>query len=213
MSAGPSLVDAISNLNNKAALEEVKARIARGDDPQQILADCRQGLEEVGRRFETREYFLPELIASAKLLEKITEILKPELLKTATEESSGKVIIATVKHDIHHVGKNLVASMLSASGFEVTDLGVDVAPAEICRKIEELQPQIVALSCLMTTTIDSMEETIREIARAGLRDRVKVIVGGSPLSAKVAAEVGADAFGADAREAILKCRELVSSRG
>lgn len=203
------LVKYISNLETKNALEYVKTKVSRGEVPYTILLECRKGLEEVGKRFETGEYFIADLLFVADLFKQIMNILEPELRKTTKVEKEGKIAIATVEYDIHDIGKNLVASMLSAAGFEILDLGVNVPPDLICKTIREYKPDIVALSCLLTSTIDSMENTIKKIIEEGLRNRVKIIVGGNPLTPELAREIGADSYGQDAHEAIVKCRELL----
>ena len=205
-----SLVTSISELDAQAALDLVKARIARGDDPEAILTECRQALDEIGKRFETREYFIADLVFAASIFKDIMSLLGPELRRVAKgQQKAGKVAIATVKDDIHDIGKNLVASMLDAAGFEVIDLGVDVPADVICTCIREQKPDVVGLSCLMTSTVDSMEDIISEISGSGLRGEVKIVVGGIPLSPKLAAAIGADSYGDSAAEAITKCRELI----
>jgi methylmalonyl-CoA mutase cobalamin-binding domain/chain len=203
------LVRYISQLDAENALEDVKTKVSQGEDPYTILMECRKGLEEVGKKFETCEYFIADLIFAADLFKQITNILEPELRKSMKVGKEGKIVIATVEYDIHDIGKNLVASMLSAAGFEILDLGVNVPPDLICKKIMEHQPEIVALSCLLTSTIDSMENTIKKITEEGLRNRVKIIVGGIPLTPELAGEIGADSYGQDAHEAVIRCRDLL----
>ena len=202
------LVKYISELETKNALEYVKTKVSQGEDPYTILMECRKGLEEVGKKFETCEYFIADLLFVADLFKQFMNILEPELKKTMKVEKEGKILIATVEYDIHDIGKNLVASMLSAAGFEILDLGVNVSPDLICKNIREYQPDIVALSCLLTSTIDSMENTIKKITEEGLHNNVKIIVGGIPLTPELAREIGADSYGHDAHEAVVKCREL-----
>jgi len=203
------LVKYISELETKNALEYVKAKVSQGEDPYTILMECRKGLEEVGKKFETCEYFIADLLFVADLFKQITNILEPELRKTMKVVNEGKIVIATVEYDIHDIGKNLVASMLSAVGFEILDLGVNVPPDLICKNIREYKPEIVALSCLLTSTIDSMENTIKKITEEGLRKGVKIIVGGIPLTTELAREIGADSYGHDAHEAVIRCRDLL----
>jgi len=202
------LVKYISELETKKALEYVKTKVSQGEDPYTILMECRKGLEEVGKKFETCEYFIADLLFVADLFKQFMNILEPELKKTMKVEKEGKILIATVEYDIHDIGKNLVASMLSAAGFEILDLGVNVSPDFICKNIREYKPDIVALSCLLTSTIDSMENTIKKITEEGLHNNVKIIVGGIPLTPELAREIGADSYGHDAHEAVVKCREL-----
>jgi len=203
------IAKSIAELNPQQAMEQVKARVTKGNDPQVILSECRKGMEEVGRKFETCEYFIAELVFAADFFKKIMEILEPELKRTMKGDKFGNIIIATVQNDIHDIGKNLVASMLNAAGFGVNDLGANVPPGVICDRIKERPVDIVALSCLLTSTIDSMEDTIVEIGRAGLRDKVKIIVGGNPLSSELATSIGADVYGRDAYDAVIKCKELM----
>lgn len=209
-----SLVTSISELDAEGALELVQARIGHGDDPEAILLECRQGLDEIGKRFESREYFIADLVFASSIFKNIMAVLGPELRKSAKAgEKVGKVAIGTVKDDIHEIGKNLVASMLDAAGFEVIDLGVDVPADAVCACIREQKPDIVALSCLLTSTVDSMESIIGDISSAGLRGQVKIIVGGIPLSPQLAIALGADIYGDSATEAVVKCRELMGRPG
>lgn len=213
MPAG-SLARSISELEADEALGKVKDRLSRGDDPVAVLTECRQGLDEIGKKYESGEYFVADLVFAASIFQEIMAVLGPELSKAAGgNERVGKVAIATVKDDIHDIGKNLVAAMLDAAGFEVIDLGVDVPAARICQCISEQQPDVVALSCLLTTTVDSMESIIGDISRSGARGRVKILVGGIPLSPKLAVAIGADAYGESATEAVARCRELVGGSG
>lgn len=206
------LVQYIANLEAEKAFQYVKSQIAQGADPYIILSECRKGLDEVGKKFETCEYFVADLMYAAEMFEKITDVLLPELQKTAKVESAGKVVIATVKNDIHDIGKNLVATILRAGGFEVVDVGVDVEPASLYQSVREQKPDIVALSCLLTNGLDSMEDTIKGFGPAGLRDKVKIIVGGIPLSAKLSVQMGADSYGENASEALVRCRELMGGK-
>jgi methylmalonyl-CoA mutase cobalamin-binding domain/chain len=212
MTDNSSLVQYISDLDAEKALAYVKAEVSKGVDPNAILSECRRGLEEVGKKFETCEYFVADLMYAAEMFEQIMEVLTPELRKGTQAESMGKIVIATVKNDIHNIGKNLVATILRAGGFEVIDLGVDVAPEAIYRATQGEKPDIVALSCLLTTGLDSMEQTIQGFAAAGLRENVRIIVGGIPLSAKLARQMGADAYGENANEALVRCKELMEGR-
>lgn len=209
-----SLVTCISELDEEGSQALARARIGRGDDPEAVLADCRKALEEIGKKYETGEYFIADLVYAASIFKDLMEVLGPELRKAAKGEvKTGKVAIATVKDDIHDIGKNLVASMLDAAGFEMVDLGVDVSARAVCDCIREHKPDIVALSCLLTTTVDSMEDIISEISRSGLRDGVKVIVGGIPLSSKLAVSIGADSYGDSATQAVVRCKELIGEAG
>ena len=206
------LVQYISDLEAEKALNYVKSEINKGLDPNIILTECRRGLDEVGKRFENCEYFVADLMFAAEMFEQIMDVLTPELQKGTRAESMGKIVIATVKNDIHNIGKNLVATILKAGGFEVIDLGVDIEPEAIYKATSGDKPDIVALSCLLTTGLDSMEQTIQGFAAAGLREKVKIIVGGIPLSAKLATQMGADAYGENANEALIRCKELMGGK-
>jgi 5-methyltetrahydrofolate--homocysteine methyltransferase len=205
------LVKSLSDLDARGTLQQVKARLERGEEPKAILMECRQAMEEVGKRFERCEYFLAELVYAAKILNDVMSTLGPLLSKIIEAERLGRVLIATVKNDVHDIGKNLVAFMLRAAGFDVSDLGVNVSAEAICGAIRDSAPSIVALSCLLTTTLDSMEETIGMISKEALRNRLKIIVGGLPMSRELAASMGADAYGADAYEAVVVCKRLMEA--
>jgi 5-methyltetrahydrofolate--homocysteine methyltransferase len=155
-------------------------------------------MEIVGQRFEAGTYFLPELLMAGEMLTEITELVKPEMAKTQELQRHGKVLIGTVKGDIHDIGKNIVTFMLDASGFEVKDLGVDVPPEKFVEAIREFQPQVVGLSGFLTLAFDAMKGTIAAIQAAGLRDGVKIMIGGGPVSEDVRNYTGADAYGRDA---------------
>ncbi|MDO8691645.1 MAG: cobalamin-dependent protein [Dehalococcoidia bacterium] len=214
MSEAGSLAGSISELEAELALEQVNSSLGRGDDPVAVLTECRLGLDEVGKKFESGEYFIADLVYAASIFKTLMDVLGPELKKTARgNEKAGKVAIATVKDDIHDIGKNLVAAMLEAAGFEIFDLGVDVPADTICKCIGEQKPDILALSCLLTTTVDSMESIIADISKAGVRNQVKILVGGIPLSAGLAVAIGADSYGASATEAVTRCRELIGGSG
>ncbi|NLN06398.1 MAG: cobalamin-binding protein [Firmicutes bacterium] len=204
------LAQKIADLEAEAAIELVLQLVESGEEPAAILAACRKGMEGVGKRFESGEYFVADLMLSASSFQEIMQLLGPALSAGIRQmESKGKVVIATVKEDIHDIGKNLVIAMLSANGFEVIDLGVNVDPDVICKAVIREQPHILALSCLLTSTLDGIEATIAELAKQGLRDKVKVIVGGAPLTAKLAQQFGADAYGEDAYDAVPQCLALM----
>jgi len=165
-------------------------------------------MAEVGDRFERNEFYVPELLIAARAMQGALAILKP-LLTESDLKPSGKVVIGTVKGDLHDIGKNLVAMMLQGAGFEVVDLGVDVAPDRFVAAVQENRPQAVALSALLTTTMPSMKTTIEALRAAGLREQVKVVIGGAPVTQRYADEIGADGYAPDANSAVRKVRELV----
>jgi len=162
----------------------------------------------VGQRFANSEIFVPEMLVSAMTMKKGLEIIKP-LLKEAESQSKGKVILCTVKGDLHDIGKNLVAMMLEGAGFEVIDLGVDSTVEMVIAKVQELQPDVLGLSALLTTTMPEMEKAVNELKTHGIRDQVNVMIGGAPVSADFAAKIGADAYGEDAAEAVSLARKLI----
>ena len=165
-------------------------------------------MDVVGQRFAASEIFVPEMLVSAMTMKKGLEIIKP-FLKEAQSQSKGKVILCTVKGDLHDIGKNLVAMMLEGAGFEVVDLGVDSTVETVIARVKELQPDILGLSALLTTTMPEMENVINELKAQGIRDQVSVIIGGAPVGAGFAAKIGADAYGEDAAEAVSIARDLI----
>jgi 5-methyltetrahydrofolate--homocysteine methyltransferase len=166
-------------------------------------------MDVVGDRFAKSEIFVPEMLVAAMTMKKGLDIIKP-LLKDQKAQSRGKVVLCTVKGDLHDIGKNLVAMMLEGAGFEVIDLGVDVTVENVINKVAEIQPQVLGLSALLTTTMPEMENVINFLQTKGFRENVKVMVGGAPLSAEFAQKIGADAFGNDAAEAVSLARSFIN---
>jgi 5-methyltetrahydrofolate--homocysteine methyltransferase len=188
---------------------QVQTALDAGIGPSQILNDGMvAAMAEVGRLFEEGEFFVPEMLISARAMKTGMEVLKPHLAQ-AEVRSAGKVVIGTVQGDLHDIGKNLVAMMLEGAAFEIIDLGADVSPERFVETVRESGAQVVAMSALLTTTMGSMRVTIDALKAAGLRDQVRVIVGGAPLSAKYAQEIGADGFAMDASQAVQEARKLV----
>ncbi len=199
------LIEAMVEMKEREALETAKELITGGEDPLKILKSCSEAMETVGKRFETGEYFLPQLILAGEMLRQISEMLKPKLGdKTAsiTSESLGKVLIGTVKGDIHDIGKDIVTFMLEVNGFDVLDLGIDVPPSKFVDAIKDFQPQVVGMSCLLTLAFESMKETVEVIETAGLRHKVNIMVGGGQVSEMVRDYANADAYGEDAIAAV-----------
>jgi 5-methyltetrahydrofolate--homocysteine methyltransferase len=192
------LIKAIADLEENEALRLTKEKLERGEEPRLILDDSRSGMEIVGKRFSEGTYFLPELIFSAEIFKEITEIVKPRLKKDASPKRLGKIIIGTVAGDIHDIGKDIVVFMLDVSGFEVFDLGVDVPPMKFVEKIRETNAPVVGLSGFLTLAFDSMKETVEAIKAAGLRDNVKIMIGGGQIDDEIRKYTGADAYGKDA---------------
>ena len=192
------LVSTLADLKEKEALGIVQDRLSAGDDPLSILDDARRALEIVGKRFADSEYFIPDLVYSGEILKEITDMVKPKLGKTAEVKRVGKVVMGTVAGDIHDIGKDIVVFMLDVNGFEVYDLGVDVPAQKFIEKIKESGAPIVGLSGFLALAFDSMKETIEAMKGAGLRDKVKVMIGGGQVSEEIKKYTGADAYGKDA---------------
>jgi 5-methyltetrahydrofolate--homocysteine methyltransferase len=197
------LVDAIANMEEEEALRLAHAMLDAGEDPQAILNASREAMAIVGTRFEEKEYFLPELIIAGDLMKQIGDLVKPRLHAQApAAKPAGKVVIGTVAGDIHDLGKEVVSFMLEINNFSVHDLGVDVPAATFVAKIRELKPDIVGMSGFLTLAFDQMKRTVEAIKEAGLRDSVKIMIGGAIMDDGAAKYLGADAYGADAAAAV-----------
>lgn len=196
---------------NEASVKElVQSLVDGGKDPLEIINEgLIAGMNIVGTRFKNGEMFVPEVLMAARAMSAGVDIVKP-LISDTDMPSIGKVVIATVKGDLHDIGKNLVAMMLESAGFTVINLGVDVSPEQFAEAVKEHNPDIVAMSALLTTTMLAMQETIDLLKEQGLRDKVKVIVGGAPISQDFADEIGADGYAPDAASASDLCKQLVS---
>jgi methylmalonyl-CoA mutase cobalamin-binding domain/chain len=190
------LVKALTELKEKEVLDMVQELLESGKKPMEIVDSSRIAMEEVGKRFESGEYFIPDLIFAGEILKRVSEIVKPEMEEEAGAEKIGKVIIGSVEGDIHDIGKNIVTFMMDINGFEVIDLGVDVPPEKYVEAIRENDVKVVGLSGLLTLAYDSMKNTVETIKEAGLND-VKIMIGGSIINEDVVAYTGADAYGAD----------------
>ncbi len=198
------LVDAMTNMREAEAMELAQTMLDAGKDPLQVFELCREALEIVGKQFEAGKYFLPELILSGEILKKISTIAKPFVKQESNQKAEmiGKVVIGSVKGDIHDIGKDIVSFMLDINGFEVHDLGVNVQAEKFVAAIKEVQPEVVGMSVLLTTAFESMKKTIAVIKDTGLHDHVKIMVGGGAVDEKVREYTGADAYGADAVAAV-----------
>jgi corrinoid protein of di/trimethylamine methyltransferase len=195
----------------KTAAAVTRAAIAAGAAPLAIVTGYLvPAMDEVGRRFECEEYFVPEMLLSARAMKASMEIVRP-LLAAAGAEPAGRVAIGTVKGDLHDIGKNLVASMLEGGGFEVIDLGADVAPRRFVEAVATRNANLVALSALLTVTMPAMKTTIDALEAAGLRGKVKIMVGGAPVTAQYAHAIGADGYGESAATAVALARKLVAA--
>ena len=199
----------ILNGDNKTVPQTVQAALDAGIDASRILNEGMiAAMAEVGRLFEEGEYYVPEMLISARSMQAGLAVLKPHLVQ-ANVKSAGKVVAGTVKGDLHDIGKNLVCMMLEGAGFEVHDLGTDVPPEKFVEAIQEQEVDIVALSALLTTTMPNMKVTIEALNEAGLRERVKVIIGGAPVTEGYAQQIGADGYSPDASRAVSLAKSLL----
>jgi methylmalonyl-CoA mutase cobalamin-binding domain/chain len=190
----------------------VEAGLADGLEPDRILFDALiPSLEEVGARFERGDYFVPEMLIAARAMQGALDILRPLLAETGAN-MIGTFLMGTVKGDVHDIGKNLCNIMLEGAGFTVVDLGVNVAPEKFVEEVERLEPDIVGFSAFLTTTMPMFKANINALEKAGLRDRVIVMVGGAPVTQEYADAVGADGYSADASTAVRKAKELIELR-
>ena len=192
------LVKTLADLKEPEVIKIVEDRLKAKEDPLKILEDARKGMEIVGQRFASSEYFIPDLVYSGEILRAVTEMVKPKLSKGGEMKRVGKVVFGTVAGDIHDIGKDIVVFMLDVNGFEVYDLGVDVPAQKFVDKIKETGAPIVGLSGFLTLAFDSMKQTIDAMKAAGLRDKVKVMIGGGQITEEVRKYTGADAYGKDA---------------
>lgn len=192
------LVKALADLKEQEVIKIVEDRLKANEEPLKILGDARKGMEIVGQRFASSEYFIPDLVYSGEILKSVTELVKPKLTKAAESKKLGRIVFGTVAGDIHDIGKDIVVFMLDVNGFEVHDLGVDVSAQKFVDKIKETSASVVGLSGFLTLAFDSMKQTVEAIKAAGLRDKVKVMIGGGQITEEVKEYTGADAYGKDA---------------
>jgi methanogenic corrinoid protein MtbC1 len=199
-----TLAQLLSDLKEDEAKEYVKEALEKGTDPTKLLEEAKEGMSIVGQRFSNGEYFIPDLLYSGEIMKELVALLEPKLkeVRGAEAKKLGKVIIATVEGDIHDIGKNLVVFMLEIGGFEVYDLGIDVPVQTIVDKVKETDAPVVGLSGFLTLAYDSMKKTVEALEAAGLRDKVKVMIGGGQIDEHVKEYTGADAFGLDAMDAV-----------
>jgi len=201
------LTSALVELDEERVTKSVSDQLAGGVPALAIVEQLRQGMTTIGERFANKEYFLSELIMAAEIFGAAMKTIEPHL-SSESQVGYADVVFATVKGDVHDIGKNIVVAVLRGAGFRVHDLGVDVPPEKIIAKIKETNAPIVGLSALITTSYDSMKATIEAIAQAGLRDQVKIMVGGGPTDERVRAFVGADALGRDVHDAVQLARQF-----
>jgi 5-methyltetrahydrofolate--homocysteine methyltransferase len=196
------LTSALVEVREQEALEIVDDLLANGKDPGSIIDACRQAMTIIGARFEANEAFIPELIMAGEIMSGVSARVKPYLSVSGETSGRGRVVLGTVKGDIHDIGKDIVGTLLAASGFDVVDLGVDVPTERFVEAVRDETSCTVALSCLLTTGFESMKTTIAAFEEAGLRDKVSVMVGGAPVTQRVCEYTGADGWGDDAASAL-----------
>jgi 5-methyltetrahydrofolate--homocysteine methyltransferase len=205
------LYDAVVRGDARTSQTITQQALAEGVDPLKLVNECMiPAMDEVGRRFECNEYFVPELLISARAMKSALELVRP-ILTARGDEPMGRVAIGTVRGDLHDIGKNLVASLLEGGGFEVIDLGVNVAPEKFIATITEKQANIVAMSALLTTTMPAMKSTIEGLRQAGVRDKVKVLIGGAPITQQYADEIGADGYSESAVGAVALAKKAMGA--
>jgi len=210
MAQNQDLYDAILNGNAKKAHAATEAALAAGVLPMALIQESMvPAMDEVGRLFECEEYFVPELLLAGRAMKGALELLKP-LLTAAGQKMAVRVVIGTVKGDLHDIGKNIVASMLEGSGFEVIDLGTDVSPENFVAAVEQRKPHVVCMSALLTVTMPAMKLTIDALQTAGLRTQVKVLIGGAPVTSQYAKDIGADGYSENASGAVGLVKNLLA---
>ena len=203
-----NIVTAIIELDEPTALQLAEEMMKAGTDPVQILERCRQGMSTVGEKFEAGEFFLSEMIMAAEIFTQVMELIRPQLMRSVTEKR-GKIVIGTVEGDVHDIGKNIVIALLEAEGFEVVDLGVDVPPEAFVSAIKEHKPDIVGMSSLLTVALEATKKTVDAITEAGLRDKVKIIIGGGRIDIHATDYIKPDAATDNAAQGVKLCMRLM----
>ena len=210
MAQNKDLYDAILSGDAKKAHAATDAALAAGVAPMALIQESMvPAMDQVGRLFECEEYFVPELLLAGRAMKSAMELLKPRL-SASGQRMAVRVVIGTVKGDLHDIGKNIVASMLEGSGFEVIDLGTDVSPENFVAAVEERKPQVVCMSALLTVTMPAMKHTIDALRTAGLRTQVKVLIGGAPVTSQYARDIGADGYSENASGAVGLVKNLLA---
>jgi 5-methyltetrahydrofolate--homocysteine methyltransferase len=206
-----ALIDAIAEMEDEDAVRLANEYIENGTSPLEILEACKSGMAIVGERFEKGEYFVPELILAGEMLRQVSDIVKPHLAAGGDQPKLGKVLLGTVTGDIHDIGKDIVHFMLEVNGFEVHDLGVDVPIESFVEAVKTDQPDVVALSGFLTLSYDAMRDTVAALNAAGLRDQIKIMIGGGTVDDQVREFAGADAFGLNAMDAVNMAKSWTSA--
>jgi methanogenic corrinoid protein MtbC1 len=202
------LVQAMSDLKEEVVFKLIEERLASGTDPLEIIAACRDGMAQVGKRYEDGEYYVSDLIMAGEIFKQASALISTKF-EIDSGPKRGTVVVGTVKGDIHDIGKDIVVTLLQSNNYEVVDLGVDVPPEKFVDAVKECNAQVVGLSGLLTISYDAMKATIDGLDNAGLRSIVKVMVGGGPINEQVGQQVGADAVGTDAQSAVALCDQWI----
>jgi methanogenic corrinoid protein MtbC1 len=212
--ASSELIQAIAELDENATLAMVQSRLAAGDDPFQIMGDCQAGLRQVGLRYEQRRYYLSGLIMASEIFREVLELLQPRLRPRTAGQTVGRILIGTVQGDIHDIGKNMASMLLTSHGFTVIDLGVDVPATEFVARTLEATPDIVGLSCLLSSAYESMKTTVALLKAETTRPdwTLPIVIGGGMLDEHVFRYVGADHFVTDAMDGVRLCLRLTADR-
>lgn len=204
------LADAIADLKEDEVKKLIQDRIAAGVNAMSIVEECRRGMDIVGERYKTKDYFLGELIMSGEIFKDAMSMVESRLIAGQSAKPLASIVLGTAKGDIHNIGKDIAGTLLRAAGFEVHDLGIDVPPTVFLQKLKETGAPILGMSGLLTTSFETMKQTVQQLEAAGLRDKVKVLIGGGIVTEMVRKYVGADAFTDDAPEGVEICRKFVA---
>ncbi|MBL8096444.1 MAG: cobalamin-dependent protein [Anaerolineales bacterium] len=212
--AMPELVTAITELDEQGALSLVQSRLEAGDDPFAIMAACEAGMRKVGERYEERLYYLSGLIMAGEIFREVVEMLRPALEQRPSSPSAGRILLGTVQGDIHDIGKNMLGMLLTTHGFNVTDLGVDVPPEIFVARAIAEQPDVVCLSCLISSAYESMRITVEQLKekRTAARMHLPILIGGGMIDAHLVRYIGADHWAVDAMDGVRLCHRLVAER-
>jgi len=207
-----NFVEEIVELNEETVMEILKDRLAKNEDPMVIMNDVKVATKKIGDLYANNVYFLPDLIMSGEILRQIFELVVPKIKDVDTTEKKGKILLATIEGDIHDIGKDIVKFLLDINGYDVLDLGVDVPAKAIVDNIKEYNPDFVALSGFLTIAYDAMKVAIEKIKDAGLRDAVKIMIGGGVIDEKILTYVGADAYGDSAMDAVTIANKWIEGK-
>ena len=200
-------------LERDKVLSEVKERLIQGEEPIGIIEECKEGMAQIGEKYKNKEYFLAELMLSGDLFREAMELIEPYLAEEIAEgDIKGKILLVTIQGDIHDLGKNILATLLKLEGFKIYDLGVDVNPDIVIEKVKEIQPDFLGFSSLLTITFDPMKEVIDKLKETGIRDKLKILVGGGITTPLVKDYIGADFQTVDAMEGVQYCLELIKAK-